>query len=79
MTKKISRTKVWERDHPNDEPCPTRHSAAQVWRRERGLETRPDQEYRDMIKAKYEAAMAEKRQREAAMRKKQQSTQGNAE
>ena len=61
---KISLTKAWERDHPDDEPCPrNNHSAAQVWRRKRGLEVLPAVLAKQ---EKYEAAMREKRQRQAA-------------
>ena len=37
MKRKLSPTKVWERDHPGDEPCP-RGRRRTIWLRERGLD-----------------------------------------
>jgi hypothetical protein len=62
MSKKISATKQWELDHPNDVPCPRNASPAQVWRRKRWLEITPAMH---AIREKYEAAMKEKSEWEA--------------
>ena len=61
MAKKLSRTQQWMRDHPNDEPPPSTGGGALAWRRKRGLDFEGD-----ALRAKYEAAMAEKRERDAA-------------
>jgi hypothetical protein len=50
---KMSATQQWMADHPNDVPCPKGNSAA--WRRKRGLDKAGA-----ALRAKYEAAMAEK-------------------
>jgi hypothetical protein len=57
-SKKLSPTKKWEHDHPDDKPCPRNPSAAQAWRRTRGLlnDGRAIAE-----RVKYEAAMIETR------------------
>jgi hypothetical protein len=67
MTKKLSRTQQWMLDHPDDVPCPRDPMSARSWRIKRGLQQAPEREVADRVQlAKYEAAMAEKRQREAA-------------
>jgi hypothetical protein len=63
--RKLSLTQQWMIDHPDDEPCPRNHSAAQRWRRKRGLERDPIKEAKqEADRTKYEAAIAEKRARE---------------
>jgi hypothetical protein len=68
MTKKLSLTAQWMRDHPEDVPCPQGHSDAQMWRRQRGLEARPGEPEREALRQKYEQkyeqAMIEKRARQ---------------
>jgi hypothetical protein len=59
--RKISPTQQWMVDHPNDVPCPRGNASA--WRRKRGLDKAGA-----ALRAKYEAAMAEKRRREAGER-----------
>jgi hypothetical protein len=58
----LSKTQEWERDHPDDEPCPQDRIEAMAWRRARGLERGPFCRIREARKAedtaKYEAAMA---------------------
>jgi hypothetical protein len=66
MTKKLSPAQQWMRDHPGDVPCPRDPNAAGVWRRKRGLEDTASRRRLTALRAKYEAAMAEKREREAA-------------
>jgi hypothetical protein len=56
--KKPSLTEQWMREHPHDNPCPRDPDAARAWRRARGLENSPAD---TVLRAKYEAAMAEKR------------------
>jgi hypothetical protein len=63
MKKKLSPTQQWMADHPDDVPCP--RSNANAWRRKRGLDAAGS-----AIRAKYEAAMAEKREREAAQQER---------
>ena len=58
---KLSATKQWMIDHPNDDPCPKSLAAAKAWRRKRGL----DAASIAALRAKYAAAMAEKRARQA--------------
>ncbi len=36
--KPLSPTKQWERDHPDDKPCPRDPTAAKAWRVKRGLQ-----------------------------------------
>lgn len=69
MTKaKISATKQWETDHPDDRPCPDGPIAAKGWRIKRGI-SKPDS-WRDRpLWEKYDALMAEK----WAAQKKQQT------
>jgi hypothetical protein len=62
---KLSATKQWELDHPDDTPCPSGSTAAAAWRRRRGLDAASN-----AIREKYEAAMAEKR----AWQAKQEAT-----
>ena len=64
---KLSTTKQWMIDHPDDTPCPRSPNAARSWRRKRGLELTPKHQ---MLLAKYEEAMAAKR---AALAQSQQS------
>ena len=59
MTKKLSASKQWMIDHPDDVPCPNGPDAAAAWRLKRGIYT-GESEIRAQW-AKYEAAMAEKR------------------
>jgi hypothetical protein len=60
VKRKLSLTAQWMKDHPDDAPCPRQPSAAQMWRRKRGLEGNPVKEAREEAdRAKYEAAMAE--------------------
>jgi hypothetical protein len=62
MTKKLSATKQWMIDHPDDEPCPLPQrspNAAAAWRRKRDLDG-PDRAANPQW-AKYQAAMAEKK------------------
>jgi len=58
---KINLAKQWERDHPDDEPCPKDPNLAGVWRRERFLEDTAKRRKHEATLAKYEAAMREKR------------------
>jgi hypothetical protein len=37
MTEKLSPTKQWEQDHPDDVRCPATPSAAKAWRSKRGI------------------------------------------
>lgn len=37
MTKQLSVTQQWMKDHPNDKPCPVSPDAAAAWRRARGI------------------------------------------
>jgi hypothetical protein len=60
MAKKLSRTQQWLLDHPDDVPPPTSGGGALAWRRKRGLDPAGD-----ALRAKYEEAMREKREREA--------------
>ena len=39
--KKLSLTRQWELEHPDDEKCPTTFNEAQVWRRAASLEYHP--------------------------------------
>jgi hypothetical protein len=57
MAKKISKTKQWEMDHPDDVKYPAMPDAAKAWRRKRGREApSPDPDHL----ARYNAAMKEK-------------------
>lgn len=61
MRKKISAAQAWMEAHPNDVPCPRDPNLAGVWRRKRGLEETASRRRITAIRAKYEAAMGEKR------------------
>jgi hypothetical protein len=59
---KLSLTRQWEIDHPNDKLCPRDPDSARAWRFARGF---GDSKRNRVIREKYEAAMAEKRARES--------------
>jgi hypothetical protein len=54
MAKKLSPTKQWMADRPDDKPCPLEPYAARAWRRKRGLDFDPEWL---ALRAKYEQAM----------------------
>ena len=56
---KLSKTKQWEIDHPDDRPCPTGPTAAEAWRIKRGISHPNDWRLR-RVWEKYDALMAEK-------------------
>jgi hypothetical protein len=58
MTDKL--TQQWMLEHPNDAACPRTPAAAKAWRIKRGLELSDADK---AIRAKYEAAMAERKAR----------------
>ena len=58
-----SATAQWMLDHPFDRPCPTEPRAAAAWRRARCIGPNASARQR-AIRAKYDAAMREKRERE---------------
>jgi hypothetical protein len=58
---KLSPTRQWEVDHPQDAPCPKDPGSAAAWRRKRGLDAAGA-----ALRAKYEAAMVETRAARAA-------------
>jgi hypothetical protein len=63
-----SLTQRWMQEHPDDTPCPLAPDAARAWRHKRGLypsHGRHGARHRAEL-AKYQAAMAEMRAREAA-------------
>jgi hypothetical protein len=71
MMKKISASKQWMIDHPDDVPCPKSGGAAYWWRVKRGIGASADwarakREWRAAHAA--DVAMAEKRAREARER-----------
>jgi hypothetical protein len=49
MAKKLSRTRQWEQDHPNDVRGPRSPDAATAWRHRRGLDAAGD-----ALREKYE-------------------------
>ena len=57
-----SATAQWMHDHPYDKPCPRMPDAAAAWRRVRGIGPNVSARQR-AIRAKYDAAMREKRER----------------
>jgi hypothetical protein len=58
MSKRMTKTELWMRDHPSDTPCPSMPDAAHAWRCARGLETSPRAE---LDRMRYAAAMEETR------------------
>jgi hypothetical protein len=63
MAKKLTATQQWMIDHPNDTPCPLQPHGAAAWRKARGIGANAGAERAKV--AQYEAAMADKRAREA--------------
>jgi hypothetical protein len=60
--------KQWMADHPDDVRCPGDPVEARAWRIERGLQLTHAQERKaQQDRARYEAAMAEKRAWQATM------------
>jgi hypothetical protein len=59
LTAKLSKTKQWEIDHPDDRPCPAGPTAARAWRIARGINKAGS--YRDQqLWKKYDLALADK-------------------
>ena len=65
MTTTRTRTasEQWMIDHPYDKPCPSDSRAAAAWRRKRCIGPNVSARQR-AIRAKYDAALREKRERE---------------
>jgi hypothetical protein len=59
--KKLTPTQLWMMAHPDDVPCPQSPDSAAAWRKKRGLSDRNDAQ-----REKYEAALAEMKERSGA-------------
>ena len=63
---KVSKTKQWELDHPDDRPCPKGPTAAKAWRIQRGISKKPIVQPDRSLWEKYAALIEDKWVRERA-------------